>query len=111
MSDDDGLVYIEIDSTPPKPPYGTPERAEWDATHDHPDPDPVEFLVANRWQPDRTDYVPGSTHDRLCSGCGRFVVLARPSRALLSDHPNVRVLCVGCLDSDRDVADLIGRFL
>jgi hypothetical protein len=109
VSADDGLVFVEIDSTPPKPPYGTPERAEWDAAH--PDPEPVEFLVANRWIPTRTDYVPGTSHDRLCSGCGRFVALARPSRALLAERPNVRVLCVPCLDSDPDVADLIGRFL
>jgi len=28
---DDGPVFITMNADPPKPPYGTPERAVWDA--------------------------------------------------------------------------------
>jgi hypothetical protein len=31
--DDDGPVFITMNADPPKPPYGTPERAVWDAGH------------------------------------------------------------------------------
>ncbi|SRR5229473_3327394 len=29
----EGPVFITADATPPKPPYGTPERAAWDKAH------------------------------------------------------------------------------
>jgi hypothetical protein len=58
--------------------------------------DHVEVLVGVRWNPDRTDYVPGTSHDHLCAECGRFVALAPSSRALLR-RPGVRVICVRCL--------------
>lgn len=53
-----------------------------------------EILMAERWQPGHA-YVPGSTHDRLCQGCGRFVVLAPSSAALLERRP-IPLLCAQC---------------
>jgi hypothetical protein len=33
-NDDTGPFWVGVDTDPPRPPYGTPERAEWDRTHD-----------------------------------------------------------------------------
>lgn len=52
------------------------------------------ILMTERWQPGKT-YVPGSTHDRLCQGCGRFVVLTPSSVTLLTLRP-IPLLCVQC---------------
>lgn len=53
-----------------------------------------EILMTERWRPGEA-YVPGSTHDRLCSDCGRFVVLAPSSVTLLTLRP-IPVLCIEC---------------
>jgi hypothetical protein len=29
----DGPVFVTMNADPPKPPYGSPERAAWDASH------------------------------------------------------------------------------